>query len=265
MLGGWVSLDRAMLDHWVSEEPELFAFWVRLIMEANFEDRKKMFNGTLVEIKRGQVIFGLDAFAAKTKITHKKLRRYLSMLEAEGMIGRQKTNKFSLISITNYDEYQKQGRQEAGKGQAEGKQRAGKGQHRNNVNNENNGNKEIMSPRADDAQSVFDYWCHRMSKGVQTKFSPKRRKAVQARIKEGRTVDELKQAIDGCASSPFHMGQGPKSDGTVYDDLELICRNNEKLESFMQLYEKPPGKQVAINGNSDTEYFKQKAKEDPFL
>lgn len=157
MLGGWVSMDRAVLDHWVSSEPELFAFWVRLIMEANFEDKKKMFNGTLVEIKRGQVIFGLDAFSARTNISHKKLRRYLDLLEKEGMIGRQKTNKFSLISITNYDQHQQQGRQEAGKGQAEGKQAAGKGQHRNNVNKGKNENKDNTPASSPDHVCGFDF------------------------------------------------------------------------------------------------------------
>ena len=131
---GWVTVHRKILDHWVSQEPELFAFWMRLLIEANHSDKKRMFNGTLIEIKRGQTLFGLEAFEAKSGISRKKLRRYLSMLESESMIGRQKTNKYSLISIVNYEEYQLEGRQEAGKGQAEGKLRASKGQHLENVN-----------------------------------------------------------------------------------------------------------------------------------
>jgi hypothetical protein len=107
---------------------------MRLLIEANHSDKKRMFNGTLIEIKRGQTLFGLEAFEAKSGISRKKLRRYLAMLENESMIGRQKTNKYSLISIVNYEEYQLEGRQEAGKGQAEGKLRASKGQHLENVN-----------------------------------------------------------------------------------------------------------------------------------
>lgn len=135
---GWVKVHRKMLDHWVSQEPELFAFWMRLLIEANHSDKKRMFNGALVEIKRGQTLFGLDAFEAKSGISKKRLRRYLDMLETEGMIGRQKTNKYSLISICNYEQYQLEGRQEAGKGQSDGKPRASQGQHLENVKNGEN-------------------------------------------------------------------------------------------------------------------------------
>ena len=147
---GWVKVHRKILDHWVSQEPELFAFWMRLLIEANHCDTKRMFNGTLIEIKRGQTLFGLEAFEAKSGISRKKLRRYLSMLESESMIGRQKTNKYSLISIVNYEEYQLEGRQEAGKGQAEGKPRASQGQHLENVNTvENEKTKDKGAPALD--------------------------------------------------------------------------------------------------------------------
>lgn len=132
---GWIKVHRKILDHWVSQEPELFAFWMRLLLEANHSDKKRMFNGSLIEIRRGQTLFGLEAFEAKSGISKKKLRRYLDMLESEGMIGRQRTNKYSLISICNYDDYQLEGRQEAGKGQSEGKPRASQGQHLENVKN----------------------------------------------------------------------------------------------------------------------------------
>jgi len=150
---GWVKVHRKILDHWVSQEPELFAFWMRLLIESNHSDTKRMFNGTLIEIKRGQTLFGLEAFEAKSGISRKKLRRYLTMLESEAMIGRQKTNKYSLISIVNYEEYQLEGRQKAGKGQAEGKPRASQGQHLENVKNVKNVKKVITSAVALDYSS----------------------------------------------------------------------------------------------------------------
>ena len=123
-MSGWIKLHRKTLEHWVAQEPEMLAVWVRLLSDANHETKKTMFNGSLIEIKRGQVIFGLNAFSVKSGVSIKKLRRYMDMFEAEGMLGRQKTNKFSLISITKYDQYQDKGSQGASRGQAEGKQRA---------------------------------------------------------------------------------------------------------------------------------------------
>jgi hypothetical protein len=64
----------------------------------------------------------------------------------------------------------------------------------------------------------------------QSKLTPKRKKAISGRLKEGYTVDEIRAAIDGCSRDPFSMGQNDRQ--TVYNDIELICRTGEKLESF---------------------------------
>ena len=121
---GWIKIHRALLDHWCATEPEALAVWVRLLCEANFEDKKANVYGQLVEVKRGQLVFGLDSFSARTGVSVKKLRRIIDMLISDGMVGRQVMSKFSIITIACYDKYQDLDRQEAGKGQAEGRQRA---------------------------------------------------------------------------------------------------------------------------------------------
>ena len=115
---GWIKVHRALLDHWCSTEPEALAVWVRLLCEANFESKKSMINGCLIDVERGQLVFGLDAFSKKSGVSVSKLRRIISMLESDGMISRQKTSKYSLISIACYDKYQEDDRQITGKSQA---------------------------------------------------------------------------------------------------------------------------------------------------
>ena len=115
---GWIKVHRALLDHWCATEPEALAVWVRLLCEANFESKKSMINGCLIEVERGQLVFGLDAFSKKSGVSVAKLRRIISMLESDGMISRQKTSKYSLISIACYDKYQEDDRQITGKSQA---------------------------------------------------------------------------------------------------------------------------------------------------
>ena len=149
MLHGWIMLHRKMLDNWVAQEPELLAMWVRLLLDANHTDTKRMFNGCHIEIKRGQLIFGLNAFSIKSGISEAKVRRYISLLEKDGMISRLKTNKYSVISIVNFDSYQCDNRQTTGESQANDIQSSGKQQHRNNDNNVNN--KEPGNKLPDDA------------------------------------------------------------------------------------------------------------------
>ena len=123
-MSGWIKLHRGIFDHWIASDPDYFCVWLRMLTEANFEDKKHLFNGSLLEIKRGQIIFGLEAWSAKTGVTIAKLRKLLEMLENDKMINRQKTNKYSLISIVNYALYQDDDRQTACRTHAEDKQNA---------------------------------------------------------------------------------------------------------------------------------------------
>jgi len=114
-MAGWIKLHRAIQDHWIFEDPEFFKAWMTMLLNANHSDKTKMFNGALITVKRGQFVFGLEAFSATSKISISKLRRLIKLLENNQMIDRQKTNKFSIISITNYDDYQDSDSQTAGK------------------------------------------------------------------------------------------------------------------------------------------------------
>lgn len=116
---GWLKIHRDLLSHWCSQDPNFLAVWIRLLLEANFETKKTLINYSPIEVKRGDVIFGLNAFSEKSGVSVSKLRRIMKVLEDEGMIDRQKTNKYSIISITNYDQYQLDDRQNAFKQQSD--------------------------------------------------------------------------------------------------------------------------------------------------
>jgi len=103
---GFIKIHRTVFDNWVADEPEALAVWVRILSEANFADKKKKFNGSLIEVKRGQMIFGLNAFSDRSGVSVMKLRRIISDLESDGMINRQKTNRYSLLTVVAYDSYQ---------------------------------------------------------------------------------------------------------------------------------------------------------------
>lgn len=87
---------------------------------------------------------------------------------------------------------------------------------------------------------IFEYWKMRMGKSNNAKLNGKRLANLKARLKDGYGVEYIKKAIDGCASSPHHMGQNDQ--GTVYDDLELICRTSTKVENFAESVGKMPRK-----------------------
>lgn len=89
--------------------------------------------------------------------------------------------------------------------------------------------------REDEAREVHVHWLAVMGKRATTKLLPERREKILARLREGYTVEQLKQAIDGCRVSPFHRGGNDKRQ--VYDDLMLICRSGSKVEMFIGLHQ----------------------------
>lgn len=84
---------------------------------------------------------------------------------------------------------------------------------------------------------IFTHWQQIMGH-PQAKLIDARKRAIAGRLREGYTVDQIKQAIEGCKASPFH--QGENDTGAVYDDLTLICRNGAKLEFFINLLWRRP-------------------------
>lgn len=80
-----------------------------------------------------------------------------------------------------------------------------------------------------ETREVFEHWVAVMGMDPQrTKLTTQRASKVNARLKEGYTVDRLKAAIEGCRRSDWHMGAN--DDGRPQNDLEQICRSGGHVE-----------------------------------
>lgn len=90
----------------------------------------------------------------------------------------------------------------------------------------------------DDVRAVFTYWQKTLNH-ERAQLDAKRTKAIKARLKDGYSVADLCLAVDGCAKSPYHMGQNDSR--AVYSDIELICRDGPKVDSFIKKAESQPG------------------------
>lgn len=82
-------------------------------------------------------------------------------------------------------------------------------------------------------ERVFEVWRAEMGKNGSAKLTRERRAKVEARLKEGYSVEELVAAVRNCAASDFH--RGANENGTAYNDITLICRNGSKLEQFRDM------------------------------
>lgn len=103
---GWIMLHRKIRDwEWYQDSIMLHLF-IHLLLSANHE--KGRWRG--VEVQRGQLVTGRNSLNRETGITETPLRSRLKKLEDSGEITIQPTNKYSIITIVNYDLYQKDGK-----------------------------------------------------------------------------------------------------------------------------------------------------------
>jgi uncharacterized protein YdaU (DUF1376 family) len=83
---------------------------------------------------------------------------------------------------------------------------------------------------------IFQFWKVELNhpKAV---LDQKRSKAIRARLKEGYTVERIKEAIEGIQRCAHNMGVNDRQE--VYDDIELICRSGANIDRFADVRHGP--------------------------
>lgn len=99
-------MHRCIQKHWIWQDANRFKWWVDLLLRANHEDKKILFDGTLRECKRGEVLTSLSKLAESWGVSRDIARHFLNMLESDSMIIRKTTQKYTQIIICNYASYQ---------------------------------------------------------------------------------------------------------------------------------------------------------------
>lgn len=149
-MAGWIKLHRDIQEHWLWED-EPFSrgqAFIDLLMEVNHEDKKKLFNGELIEIKRGSKITSLRQLSERWKWSTKKVKKFLEQLEKDEMITFKSDTKKTLITIENYSVYQDRGNSEETDkkhlGNIEENQKKNKGNSKENQRKTNKNDKEYI-------------------------------------------------------------------------------------------------------------------------
>ncbi len=97
---------------------------------------------------------------------------------------------------------------------------------------ENKQKKDSARPQVADAVSlVFEHWQKVMNHPKAVLDKKRKRHLEEALAKY--SVDELKQAIDGCASNEWYMGKNDR--GTVFDAIHVIFKDSDKIEGFIRM------------------------------
>jgi len=99
---GHIILHRDIMEWEWYQSSNIFRLYVHLLIKANFKDKK--WQGQL--IKRGQLITSIGHLASELMISTQSVRTALSKLNDSNDIVLKPTNRFTLITIVNYDNCQ---------------------------------------------------------------------------------------------------------------------------------------------------------------
>lgn len=99
---GWIKMHRRLLDwEWYDDIP-VFRLFTHLLISANYEPSK--YHG--YDIPAGSAVTGLFALSKQTGLSESQIRGAMQKLKNTGEITIKTTNKFSIISIVKWGEYQ---------------------------------------------------------------------------------------------------------------------------------------------------------------
>lgn len=99
-----------------------------------------------------------------------------------------------------------------------------------------------MERTAGAVEEVFDFWQKALSNG-RSRLDDKRRRLIGARLKDGYSVEDLQLAVMGCRASDWHNGDNDRHQR--YVGIELICRDAEHVDRFIEIAERAASREIA--------------------
>lgn len=109
---GHVAIFRSLLNASWAEDTAKLSLWIRLLGQARHKPKRVEFSGISWDLREGQLVTKAGVLARKLKDpkgkekTEKQVRDMLDFFESEGMISRSGTRHGTVITITNYSQYQ---------------------------------------------------------------------------------------------------------------------------------------------------------------
>jgi hypothetical protein len=154
IMEGWIKLYRQILksEVWTSTTPEQKIIFIALLLMANHEENKWIWQGKVFKVQPGQLITSLKSIAreAGSGISIRKVRTALEKFENCGILTNKSTKTGRLITIVNWGKFQggdeKRANLQANNGQSVDKEVApNKNVRMKECNNNNSGSQVSLS------------------------------------------------------------------------------------------------------------------------
>jgi len=220
---GYIKLYRQITDTPVWADSDKLKLWLMCLMKATHDEKTQVVGNQIIELKAGQFITGRSALSDEFNRDVKKDRRvdgltlfrWLSLFEKMEMLNIKKTNKYSLVTVLNWDKYQ--GQRTSNEQQLNNKRTSNEQQLNTNKNDKNV--KNVKNEKKEDIcyQQIADMYNNTcVSFPRLTKLSDARKKAIKARLKTY-TADDLQKAFTLAEQSDFLKGANNRNWSATFD------------------------------------------------
>lgn len=103
---GWVKLWRKSVNSLVFQDAKLWKIWTWCLMKATHKEHDQLVGYQKIHIMPGEFIFGRKSASFELNISEQTIRTSLDSLRKLKNLTIKSTNKYSVISIINWDTYQ---------------------------------------------------------------------------------------------------------------------------------------------------------------
>lgn len=103
---GFALLHRKIMDVPFYKDPEAAHLWIHLLLRANHEQTEVSTDVGNVICERGEFITGRNSLASETGLSADRVKALLRKFQNLGMITTKSNNRFTVLRVVKYDEYQ---------------------------------------------------------------------------------------------------------------------------------------------------------------
>ena len=105
---GYIKLWRKSLETSIWFNSDTWRFWCYCLLKASYSEREQTVGNQEVRLKPGDFVFGRFKASEETGLSERKIRTALDTLRKRQNVTIKTTNKYSIISIVNWEEYQEE-------------------------------------------------------------------------------------------------------------------------------------------------------------
>jgi len=150
-LSGWIKLHRKIKENPIFANSDMFKLWALCLIKATHKEHDQLVGNQMVKLLPGEFVTGRHELASEfnegvkpsEKVSPSTVWRYMKNFEKWQMLNIKSGNKFSVISITNWSEYQ-QSEQQVNSKRTANEQQVNTNKNVKNDKNEKNNNKRLV-------------------------------------------------------------------------------------------------------------------------